>query len=300
MPVYNGEQFLAQAIEGVLGQDFPDLELIISDNASTDSTPAICARYAARDPRVRVLTAEVNRGLAWNFNRVFEASSAELFMWNAADDVREPSMVSACAAALDADPGAVLAYPGVVYIDETDAFLKRWPRTRRATGARPSQRFGDVVLHEQECFPAHGVIRTDALRGTALHGPYPSSDNPLLAELALRGRFVEVDQDLLLRREHPGRSMRMFATARQRNAFFDPSRHRAITLPRWRIGAEYVRAVARAPLGPLERLRCLGYLAPWCRMWRRPLAHNLGSAGLEVLRRAAGRLRHRRGVPVGG
>ena len=53
LPVYNGEQFLAQAIESVLAQTLGDFELVISDNASTDATEDICRRYAARDARVR-------------------------------------------------------------------------------------------------------------------------------------------------------------------------------------------------------------------------------------------------------
>jgi glycosyltransferase involved in cell wall biosynthesis len=283
MPVYNGEAFLAEAIDGVLSQDFKDLELIISDNGSTDSTPEICARYAAADPRVRVLRSDVNRGLAWNFNRVFEESSGEFFMWNAADDVRLPSMVSRCVEVLDGDPAAVLCYTGVVYIDEHGSILRTWPRTRRASSHRSSRRFGDVVLHERECFPAHGVIRSSALIGTALHGNYPSSDNPLLAELALRGRFRELDEDLFLRRDHAGRSMRKFKTPRERNAFFDPSRQNKITLPRWRIGFEYGRAALRAPVGPLEKIQSLMYLVPWAfRSWR-PLARNLASAIFQLV-----------------
>lgn len=286
MPVFNGEPFLAEAIEGVLAQDYGDLELIISDNGSTDGTREICEKYAAMDSRVRVLRSEVNKGLAWNFNRVFTASKTEFFMWNAADDVRLPAMVSRCVEVLDEDPGAVLAYTGVVYIDDKGDVVRRWPRTARAVASRPSERFGDVVLHEVECFPAHGLIRSAALRSTRLHGNYPSSDNPLLAELALHGRFREIDEDLFLRRDHAGRSMRRFTTTRERNAFFDPARSDKITLPRWRIGGEYLRAVARAPLPPLERLRCVRYLAPWAVKWRSHLARNIASAAAMVVFRA--------------
>jgi glycosyltransferase involved in cell wall biosynthesis len=286
MPVYNCDEFVAEAIEGVLKQDFADLELIIADNASTDRTLEICTGYAAQDSRVRILRSEVNRGLAWNFNRVFAATTAEFFMWNAGDDVRLPTMVSRCVEALDADPGAVLAYTGVVYIDAQGEVLRTWPRTHRATAERAAERFADVVLNEKECFPAHGVIRASALSGTALHGNYPSSDNPLLAELALRGRFLELDDDLFLRRDHEGRSMRKFKTPRERNTFFDPSRTGKITLPRWRIGAEYARAVLRAPLEPAERVRCLAVLLPWLVKWRAPLSRQLGSAAAQLAGRA--------------
>ena len=55
MPVYNAERYLARAVDSLLKQDYPDLELIISDNASTDGTWKLCQEYAERDRRVREL-----------------------------------------------------------------------------------------------------------------------------------------------------------------------------------------------------------------------------------------------------
>jgi len=72
VPVFNGESGLSRCLDGLLRQDYPHLEIIISDNASTDATPSICERYARIDPRVKYWRAERNRGSGWNFNRVFE------------------------------------------------------------------------------------------------------------------------------------------------------------------------------------------------------------------------------------
>ena len=72
MPVYNGEQYLESAIRAVLDQTCEDLELIISDNASTDRTAQICNDFAARDSRVRFSRNPDNIGAARNYNRVFE------------------------------------------------------------------------------------------------------------------------------------------------------------------------------------------------------------------------------------
>ena len=71
LPVYNGERFVGQAIQSVLDQTFTDFELIISDNASTDSTPDICEDFARKDPRIRYIPQEINIGAKANFNRVF-------------------------------------------------------------------------------------------------------------------------------------------------------------------------------------------------------------------------------------
>ena len=75
VPVFNGEEGLAVALDSLIAQDYPNLEIIISDNASTDNTPEICAEYVRKDHRFRYYRSEKNRGTTWSFNRVFELSS---------------------------------------------------------------------------------------------------------------------------------------------------------------------------------------------------------------------------------
>src|SRR4051812_12825537 len=87
LPVHNGEQFLAAAVDSLLSQSVDGLELILADNASTDGTLAICERYAAQDRRVRVLPSDANRGAAWNFNRCLAAARGRYFKWAAHDDL---------------------------------------------------------------------------------------------------------------------------------------------------------------------------------------------------------------------
>ena len=74
MPVWNGEQFVSEAIESILGQTYGDLELVISDNASTDGTAEICSAYAKQDGRIRYIRQEKNIGAAPNHNEVFRRS----------------------------------------------------------------------------------------------------------------------------------------------------------------------------------------------------------------------------------
>ncbi|MEM6891420.1 MAG: glycosyltransferase family 2 protein, partial [Pseudomonadota bacterium] len=68
LPVYNGANYLAEAVTSILSQDFEDFELIISDNASDDDTADICRDFAARDKRVRYERQVVNVGAAPNYN----------------------------------------------------------------------------------------------------------------------------------------------------------------------------------------------------------------------------------------
>src|SRR5215471_14033382 len=91
LPVYNGQRYLAGAIQAILDQTFSDFELIICDNASTDETESICRDLAARDPRVRYHRNPANIGAAPNFNKTFELSTGEYFKWLAHDDLHEPT-----------------------------------------------------------------------------------------------------------------------------------------------------------------------------------------------------------------
>jgi glycosyltransferase involved in cell wall biosynthesis len=107
MAVYNEERFLAEAVESVLAQSFGDFELIISDDGSTDATPALARSFAERDPaRVRVLRAEHNQGKPFALNRALNVRRGELIAWLDGDDVMLPHKLERQVQALDQDPGA--------------------------------------------------------------------------------------------------------------------------------------------------------------------------------------------------
>ena len=104
MAVYNEERFLAEAVESVLAQSFGDFELIISDDGSTDATPALAHSFAERDPeRVRILRGEQNQGKPFALNRALEVRRGELIAWLDGDDVMLPNKLERQVAALDAD-----------------------------------------------------------------------------------------------------------------------------------------------------------------------------------------------------
>jgi len=93
MPVYNGAKYIREALDSLLGQTFTDFELIISDNASTDNTEAICREYAAKDERIRYIRQPHNLGASANFKFVLDEAQGEYFMWAAADDVWDKNWI---------------------------------------------------------------------------------------------------------------------------------------------------------------------------------------------------------------
>lgn len=123
VPVRNGAPLIDRALVSLRAQTWPNLEIVVSDNASTDATEAILERHAAEDSRVvvsrtdRVLTAYEN------FQRVLELTSGELFMWAAHDDLWQPEHVGRLAPALIGDDGVALAAAVTEVIDEQDRRL---------------------------------------------------------------------------------------------------------------------------------------------------------------------------------
>lgn len=99
LPVKNGEKLLSRALTSLLDQSYSNIQILVSNNGSTDQTLAIARDFALRDPRVRVLDGERGGGVD-NFAFVLEQSSAPVFMWAAHDDMWGPNFVSSGLSAL--------------------------------------------------------------------------------------------------------------------------------------------------------------------------------------------------------
>ncbi|MCB0209174.1 MAG: glycosyltransferase family 2 protein [Anaerolineae bacterium] len=256
VPVYNGENFLAEALDSLLAQTFPDFEIIISDNGSTDTTEAICRSYAARDQRIRYYRQKENLGASKNFNFTFEKSAGEFFKWAAHDDVLVPTFLEQCIRILDSYPTVVVSYPQTLFIDGDSIPQDHYADHLHLRSKKPYERFHQFFANPGWCHPVFGLIRTDVLRKTPLIGNYPRSDRNLIGELALHGEIYEIPQPLFLRRLHPQISTEVNTTERALAAWFDPKKKGKRVFPRWRRFYEYLRAITHAPLNGSERIRC--------------------------------------------
>ena len=117
MPTHNREADLPGAIESVLDQRFADWELILVDDASADGTPAIVARYAERDARIRSLRNPQNLKIAGTLNRGFGASRGKLLTWSADDNWYRPEAIGRMVGILDAEPRVGMVYTGYMKVD---------------------------------------------------------------------------------------------------------------------------------------------------------------------------------------
>jgi glycosyltransferase involved in cell wall biosynthesis len=275
LPVYNGERYLARALESLLSQTFADFEIIVSDNASTDRTPEIIQEFARQDPRIRWRRNEVNVGASRNFNQTFEAARGVYFKWAAHDDMCAPTFLQACVDALDQDPSAVLSYTRTRVVDEQGRLIRLYTYTRNTSDARPEARFAELLSHFNWCYEIFGLIRAEALRASPMLGSYAASDEVLLAFLALRGPFHEVPQYLFLSREHAQQSIQMRQDRAAYSVWFCPALAGKVLLPYWRRLIEYRRVIRHAPVRRGAWARCHGALARWCLRYKWFLAAEL-------------------------
>lgn len=261
LPVYNGERFLAEAIDSLLSQTLADFELIISDNASTDRTAEICLDYAARDARIRYIRQESNIGAARNWNFLVQQARGQYFKWASAGDFCDPRMLQECVRALSADPSIVLCQGSTCLVDEETGERRRYASDVSAADPRPSERYKLVVRTLFLNNEVSGVVRLDVLRRTQLMNPaYTSSDLVLTAELALHGRIVLLPEILFYRRL--GRaSSTMHLQPAEVQALYFPGSAAQPRFRRWRRRIDLFRAIARAPISFSEKLRTLGVAA---------------------------------------
>jgi len=243
VPIYNGERFVRSALDALLAQTFGDFVVRISDNGSTDGTRRICEEYARRDARIAYTRHDVNRGANWNFNELARTATTPLFSWYAVDDTAQPRYLESCVAALESTPQAVLAYTLANVTDERGALKVAQSPPLPFDSPVVAERFGACLSPIPYVENAlYGVVRTAALHGTRLLGPFGGSDRAFLAELTLYGPFARVDERLFTRVQ--------YAPVKSGSAIeeYNTGRRALVTLREWRILLWNLQSVRRAPL----------------------------------------------------
>ncbi len=271
VPVYNGEDYIAEAIRSHLEQDFTDFELIVSDNCSDDSTPEIVKEFVEADSRVTYSRNTENLGGPANFNRLFRLGQGELFRWAAADDRVEPGYLSKVIALMDDDPAVVIGHSDALLIDPEsqemlkmdqgylggDGFIEAIRLTppvgdERFRSTSPHNRIDAVINNNHRNFYIFGIMRRDIMMQTRLHGLFYGGDRTLLVEMAMRGSFRKVPEPLFASRSHAknsGRNGLNFEELKQHGA--QDMRFAS------QVMKGYVNAIRAANVGRADELKCL-------------------------------------------
>lgn len=255
IPVFNGTDYLAEALDSILAQTYTNFEIVISDNGSTDGTPELCQAYAARDARIHFHRHDVNRGATWNYNRVFELAQGQYFRWHGHDDIIAPTYLERCVAVLEAEPDVVVAYPKSVIIDGDSKIIRTHEDNMDLRQDGADQRI--LGFLPGLCHPVFGLIRRDVLAETDLIGNFVGSDEVLLWQLLLAGKFCEVPEALFFRRYHAKASVVANPDFRSRAQWFDPNKRTRFYFKTWHHFYLKLRAIQQASLPTNEKRRVL-------------------------------------------
>ena len=188
IPVHNGERTIKNSIESILAQSLRDIEIIISDNCSCDSTPEICQKYASSDSRIKYFRQSKNIGATLNFKFVLEKAEGIYFTWLAADDTRSQDFLELNVKALDENKAYVAStspnrFEGV---SNSDCRLVSFS----LTGSLRER----LSTFMENCWRSHGifysVMRTDVIINCDLLGKsYPALDWAVDVYLAVNGEI---------------------------------------------------------------------------------------------------------------
>jgi glycosyltransferase involved in cell wall biosynthesis len=249
LPVYNSERYLRQSIDSLLAQTFRDFVLVISDNASTDTTATICQEYAAADSRVKYHRNPVNIGNPRNFNRVFELTTTPYLKWSTSDDFWEPTFVERALEVMEREPDVALCYPKACLIDADGGNPRPYDDNMHLVQDDPADRFTTLIGEIRLVHQHLGLIRTSCLRRTQLLGAHLGSDYNLLAELSLYGKFYELPgEPLFYRRFHDkSGSWNRADTKHAAKHYHGTGKHRG-GRTKWPGHVGLLKAVGRAPL----------------------------------------------------
>lgn len=275
VPVYNGADYIEEAIRSHLEQDFEDFEIVVSDNCSDDGTAEIVKTLAAEDSRIIYTRNDTNIGGPANFNRLFRLTSGELFRWAAADDRIEPGYLHKVIEMFDQDPDLVIGHSDAILIDPAsepmlemdqgylggDGYMEAIKLSApldddRFGSPHPHKRVDAVINNNHRNFYIFGIMRRATMMQTRLHGSFYGGDRTLLVELALRGTFRKVPEPLFASRSHAKNS------GRNGLNFEELKQHGAKDLSfASQVMKGYIDGIRNADVGRAEELRALGVVA---------------------------------------
>lgn len=167
LPVYNGEDYLDEALISLRRQRYPNLEIVAVDNASRDATLQILRRHANEDSRIRIHRNPATIPAEANFNKSLEVARGELFMWAAHDDLWEPEFMSELEQLLQRRPDAVLAFSLSNALSPDGAPRHSYPRVAEICSQNRLQRLTRFIRQSDRHGKAnltYGLIRTEVLR----------------------------------------------------------------------------------------------------------------------------------------
>ena len=203
---YNSELFIKEALDSILAQDYPNFEIIVSDDASEDMTPVILNEYKKNhSDKITLFLNKVNQGVTKNCNVALRACRGKYVTFLGGDDIMLPHRLVYQVAHMEAHPECTISYHKVnVFGSQTDKFLGLYRSLFRS-----QLRSGDVsVLLKQGCFfcTCTVMVRKEKLPPYGFDEHYPVNSDFMLCLQALLdngGEIQYVKKTLSRYRKHP-------------------------------------------------------------------------------------------------
>ncbi len=206
LPVYNGAPEVSIALESLVNQAYQNIRIIISDNASTDGTLAICEKFAEKDSRITIIKKTENEGAVENFRTVLNAADSEFFMWSASDDYWHPGFIGDLLPVLRSNPEAGVAMCAVKrqYPDGLLYDVVRFNRELDPNGMGNLWLTRKILSGKKFNLFIYGLFRTKMLQRAMRHFPEVlGGDRQFICQLALSFQFAYLDKVLLIRTYQP-------------------------------------------------------------------------------------------------
>ncbi len=197
MTAYNSEEYIAEAIESILGQTYKSFEFLINDDASTDRTWLIIQEYAKKDPRISATRNENNLGIAASRNKLILRAKGKYIAWQDADDISLAQRLFKQAPFLTANPKIGIVGGQIKFIDiNGDLFVKRYPTADgeiRKNIFRYNPISQSASMIKKECFDKIGLYDEK----------YPlAGDLDLFFRIGQRFKLANLDEVILIYRQH--------------------------------------------------------------------------------------------------
>ena len=277
IPTFNGEKFIAGSIESILSQTYKNIEIIISDDCSTDNTFRTLLDYARRDKRISISRNKKNVGTLVNTVRVIELGRGKYFMLASDHDIWESTFVEKCVAFLEANPTAVSCFCLANIIDQDGQVLCKQGAVNYFS-SDPEERFSQVMRWDPPCWNLiYSIFRRDDLVSLL---PMPSSityyfDVYLVSKLCWRGKFMILPELLYHQRMNRGINRQSSNLMSGCKHYFNLFPNGKISLPFLNLWVSWLRDINAVPI-PLRKKLMLAYKAIACvPRWRAKVAFDV-------------------------
>ena len=199
MPVYNGADYVGEAIRSLLAQTETGFELLVSDDGSTDETADLVASLAQEDPRITLVRQSDHLGMTANFRFVREHTHAPLFMWAAQDDRWHPEFLATGLGHLSRHPEALGFLPAVEFVSASGEALATATPAAGLSDEDPATRARAV--RDRGYLGIYALFRREAISGTVQPEDVAAPDAAFMFGIALAGQLTLSSRPLCVRRE---------------------------------------------------------------------------------------------------